>query len=86
MALYGIDFLIEQKKEDFANCGSGSMTDDIIRQREELAMQIKALGEMKVMAEKYGFDISQPAKNAKRLCSGCTSATWLPSRPRTVLR
>ncbi len=65
MALYGIDFLIEQKKEDFANCGSGSMTDDIIRQREELAMQIKALGEMKVMAEKYGFDISQPAKNAK---------------------
>ena len=64
-ALYGIDFLIEQKKEDFANCGSGSMTDDIIRQREELAMQIKALGEMKVMAEKYGFDISQPAKNAK---------------------
>ena len=65
VALYGIDFLIEQKKEDFANCGSGSMTDDIIRQREELAMQIKALGEMKVMAEKYGFDISQPAMNAK---------------------
>ena len=65
VALYGIDFLIEQKKEDFANCGSGSMTDDIIRQREELAMQIKALGEMKVMAEKYGFDISQPAQNAK---------------------
>ena len=65
VALYGIDFLIDQKKEDFANCGSGSMTDDIIRQREELAMQIKALGEMKVMAEKYGFDISQPAKNAK---------------------
>ena len=65
VALYGIDFLIEQKKEDFANCGSGSMTDDIIRQREEMAMQIKALGEMKVMAEKYGFDISQPAKNAK---------------------
>ncbi len=65
VALYGIDFLIEQKKEDFANCGSGSMTDDIIRQREELTMQIRALGEMKVMAEKYGFDISQPAKNAK---------------------
>ena len=65
VALYGIDFLIQQKKDDFANCGSGSMTDDIIRQREELAMQIKALGEMKVMAEKYGFDISQPAKNAR---------------------
>ena len=42
VALYGIDFLIEQKKEDFANCGSGSMTDDIIRQREELAEQIAA--------------------------------------------
>ena len=70
VALYGIDFLIEQKKEDFANCGSGSMTDDIIRQREELAMQIKALGEMKVMAEKYGFDISQPAKNAKEAVQG----------------
>ncbi len=65
VALYGIDFLIAQKKEDLANCGSGSMTDDIIRQREELAMQIKALGEMKVMAEKYGFDISQPANNAR---------------------
>ena len=65
VALYGIDYLIDQKKEDFANCGCGVMTDDVIRQREELAMQIKALGEMKVMAEKYGFDISEPAKNAK---------------------
>ena len=65
VALYGIDYLINQKKEDFANCGCGVMTDDIIRQREELTMQIKALGEMKVMAEKYGFDISEPAKNAK---------------------
>ena len=65
VALYGIDYLIDQKKEDFANCGCGVMTDDIIRQREELTMQIKALGEMKVMAEKYGFDISEPAKNAK---------------------
>ena len=65
VALYGIDFLIQEKQNDFANCGDGVMTDDIIRQREELAMQIKALGEMKVMAEKYGFDISQPAKNAK---------------------
>ena len=65
VALYGINYLIDQKKEDFANCGCGVMTDDVIRQREELAMQIKALGEMKVMAEKYGFDISEPAKNAK---------------------
>ena len=65
VALYGIDYLMDQKKDDFANCGCGVMTDDVIRQREELTMQIRALGEMKVMAEKYGFDISKPAKNAK---------------------
>ena len=41
------------------------MVDDVIRQREELSMQIKALKEMKVMAQSYGYDISQPAKNAK---------------------
>ena len=65
VALYGIDFLVAQKKADFANCGCGTMTDDIIRQREELADQIKALNAMKVMAESYGFDISQPANNAR---------------------
>ena len=65
VALYGIDFLIAKKQEDLANCGCGAMYDDIIRQREELAKQIKALKQMKVMAASYGFDISQPAKNAK---------------------
>ena len=65
VALYGIDFLIEKKKEDFANCGDGTMTDDIIRQREELTEQVRALEAMKVMAQSYGFDISKPAKNAK---------------------
>ena len=65
VALYGIDFLVAAKKADFANCGCGTMTDDIIRQREELADQIKALNAMKVMAESYGFDISQPANNAR---------------------
>ena len=65
VALYGIDYLIEQKKNDLANCGCGTMTDDIIRQREELAEQIKALKGMKEMAAGYGFDISVPAKNAK---------------------
>ncbi len=65
VALYGIDFLVAQKKADFANCGCGTMTDDIIRQREELADQIKALNAMKIMAESYGFDISQPANNAR---------------------
>ena len=65
VALYGIDFLIEKKKEDFANCGDGTMTDDVIRLREEIADQIKALNEMKKMAASYGYDISRPAANAK---------------------
>jgi formate C-acetyltransferase len=65
VALYGIDFLIEQKQKDFANIGDGTMTDDVIRLREEVAEQIKALGQMKEMAASYGFDISKPAKNAK---------------------
>ena len=64
VALYGIDYLIEQKQKDFAYCGDGTMSDDVIRQREELAEQIKALKEMKAMAASYGFDISQPAKNS----------------------
>ncbi len=65
IALYGIDFLIEQKQKDFANIGDGTMTDDVIRLREEVAEQIKALGQMKEMAASYGFDISKPAKTAK---------------------
>ncbi|MGN0915564.1 MAG: formate C-acetyltransferase [Succinivibrio sp.] len=65
VALYGIDFLIAKKKEDLANTGCGTMTDDVIRQREELADQIKALAAMKEMAKAYGFDISQPANNAR---------------------
>lgn len=65
IALYGIDYLIREKKNDFANCGDGTMTDDIIRQREELADQIRALNGMKKMAEIYGYDISKPAETAK---------------------
>ena len=65
VALYGIDFLIEEKQKDMALCGDGTMTDDVIRLREEIADQIKALKEMKEMAATYGYDISQPAKNAK---------------------
>lgn len=65
VALYGIDFLMEKKKEDLVNCGNGTMTDDIIRQREEISRQYQALGEMKEMAVSYGYDISQPAQNAK---------------------
>lgn len=65
VALYGIDFLIEKKKEDLKNYGYGTMTDDVIRGREEVAEQIKALKAMKEMAASYGYDISLPAKNAR---------------------
>ena len=65
VALYGVDYLIEKKKEDLKNCGNGTMTDDVIRQREELADQIRALKGMKEMAEIYGSDISKPAETAK---------------------
>ena len=65
VALYGIDFIIAEKEADKRNCGAGVMSDDIIRQREEISMQIKALKEMKAMAQIYGFDISQPASNAR---------------------
>ena len=65
VALYGIDHLIECKKEDKAKCGSGSMKGEVIRLREEIAEQIRSLENMKKMAEVYGYDISRPAKNAK---------------------
>ena len=65
VALYGLDYLIEEKKKDKANCGCGQMTDDVIRLREEIAEQIKCLEEMKKLAEIYGYDISRPATNAK---------------------
>ena len=64
VALYGIDRLIAGKQEDLNRCGHGDMSDDIIRQREEIAEQIRALKGMKEMAKIYGYDISQPAKNA----------------------
>ena len=68
VALYGFDYLMEEKKRDHANCGCGTMTDDVIRLREEISDQYKALAGMKKMAESYGYDISQPAKNAKEAC------------------
>ena len=63
--LYGIDFLIEKKKEDFANCGDGTMTDDVIRLREEVSDQIKCLKQMKAMAADYGCDIGRAAETAQ---------------------
>ncbi len=72
IALYGIDYLIEQKKVDAKQMGDGTtMTEEVIRQREEIAEQIKALNEMKEMAQSYGFDISLPAKDSKE------AAQWL---------
>ncbi len=65
VALYGIDFLIKEKEADKANTGDGTMTDEVIRLREELTDQIRALQGMKEMAKIYGYDISQPAQNAK---------------------
>ena len=65
ITLYGIDFLIEKKQEDLDNCGNGIMTDDVIRLREEIAEQIRSLKGIKEMAKIYGYDISNPAKNAK---------------------
>ena len=65
VALYGIDYLIEEKEKDFAGSERRAMRSKDYRNREELAEQIRCLKDMKVMAESYGFDISQPAKNAK---------------------
>ena len=64
VALYGIDYLIEEKKKDLDNL-NGDMLDELVRKREEVSMQIRALGEVKSMAAKYGIDISKPASNAK---------------------
>ena len=65
VALYGVDYLIEEKKQVFANTVSSSFTEDIIREREEIHDQIQALADLKTMAAKYGVDISKPASNAR---------------------
>lgn len=65
VALYGVDYLINKKKQDLIDVNPDEFTEDIIRNREEISEQIKALNDLKKMAEKYGFDISVPASNAK---------------------
>lgn len=65
VALYGVDFLIEQKQNELNYIGDRTMTDDVIREREEYSEQIRALKELKQMALAYGYDISKPATNAK---------------------
>ena len=84
VALYGIDALIQFKQEDLANCGDGTMTDDVIRLREEIARQISALKGMKKMAEPTATTSPSPPRTPRKPASGCTSAIWPPSRPRTA--
>ena len=65
VALYGVDYLIQEKTQELDILDVDELTEDIIREREEIKEQIKALNELKVMASKYGFDISEPASTAK---------------------
>jgi len=65
IALYGIDYLMEQKKNDWDNMKITTMDDETIRLREEISMQYRALKEIKDMAATYGYDISKPATNGK---------------------
>ena len=76
VALYGIDRLIEAKKVAHYRAGCGNMYDDVIRMREEISQQLKALNEMKEMAKIYGYDISRPAKNAKRAVQWLYFGYW----------
>ena len=65
MALYGIDFLVAEKRADLENMGDRDMIDEVVRLREEVSMQIRALNGLKEMAAEYGFDISRPAANGR---------------------
>ena len=65
VALYGVDYIIEERKKDYNNTTAENITEDIIRLREEIFTQIVALEELKEMAKRYGYDISRPAKNSK---------------------
>ena len=86
VALYGIDYLIAGKEKDFAACDRQGMRRYDFQLREEIADQIRALKKMKEMAQIYGFDISQPAKNAKEAFQCCTSDILQQSRLRTELQ
>lgn len=65
ITLYGVDYLINEKKNDLQNINPDEFSEEVIRNREEISEQIKALEDLKKMAEKYGYDISVPASNAK---------------------
>ncbi len=82
VSLYGVDRLIEAKQADRARLDEVPSTDEVIRDREELAEQVRALRELAEMASSYGYDISAPPRPPGRRCNGCTSATWQRSRSR----
>ncbi|AMB98686.1 formate acetyltransferase [Aerococcus urinaehominis] len=65
VALYGVDYLMDQKLDEFNNAFGKTMSDDIIQLREEMSEQYRALGELKQMGESYGFDLSRPAETAQ---------------------
>ena len=85
VALYGVDFLIEEKQKDLRNCGDGVMVDDVIRLREEISMQIKALYEMRKWRRFTVTTFQTLQTMLVRLFSGSTSATFQLSRHRTEL-
>ena len=86
VALYGIDFLIQEKMADYANPGDGTMTDNVIRQREEISDQVRALKQMKEMAQSTVMTFPYLQRTRRKPFSGSTSVTSQRSRPRTVLR
>lgn len=86
VALYGVDFLIRNKKGELNALEVDVIDEDVIRLREELSEQIRALQELKQLGDMHGFDISLPATTAKKHSNGCTSVIWLRSKNRTVLR
>lgn len=90
VALYGIDFLMKDKLNQFnslqADLENGVDLEEVIRRREEINEQYKALGQMKEMAASYGYDISSPAKMHKKPSNGLTSPTSLPLNLKTVRR
>ena len=85
VALYGVDRLIEDKQHQ-KDTTRTIMYSDVVREREELSEQIKALKELKELGHIYGFDISRRRRTCRRPSSGCTSDTWPPSRSRTARR
>ena len=82
VALYGVDVLIEEKKKEMEDLDIDTFTEDVIRKREEVAEQIKALNELKIMAQKYGIDISKPAKRSKT--SYTMAIFWIFRRNKTA--